>query len=45
MKTAKEVFDEKFGFHINGGTTIKVRAEMVKEFVIVDNLITINNDK
>ena len=26
--------DENFEFHINGGTTIKVRAEMVKEFVI-----------
>jgi hypothetical protein len=37
--------DEKFEFHINGGTTIKVRAEMVKDFVIVDKLITINNDK
>jgi hypothetical protein len=26
--------DERFEFHINGGTIIKVRAEMVKEFII-----------
>lgn len=25
--------DEKFEFHINGGATIKVRAEMVRDFI------------
>lgn len=41
--------NDKFEFHINSGVTIKIRAEMVKDFVIEDcyvhNLLPNNDDK